>query len=172
MERLLWLSIASDQPERPIRNFLLAAVPFVGPGKVNRTGESAFDHAVDMPTQHICLFVLTVPDRVHPKFAKNKRMLLGEILQAEQITLEIALVMQVNVKTKEIDVLRQQKFGRRIGRVRKQRPWIQVSTDVDEMLDEFGDATHTEPADHLRGDFVADEVSKDRGMTGVHFDGV
>src|SRR4030095_3077240 len=107
MQRSLWLSIASHQSECPIRNFLLAGVPFVGPGKENRTGESAFDHAVDMPAQHVRLLVLSVPDRLHPKFAKDKRTLLGEILQSEEITLEVALLVQVNIEAKEIDVLRQ-----------------------------------------------------------------
>src|SRR5215470_7686784 len=133
MQRFLWLASASDQPERPIRNFLLAGVPFVRPGKENGAGESAFDHAVDMPAQHICLFVLTVPDRVHPEFAKDKRTLFGEILQSEEITLEVALVVQVNVEAKEIDVLRQQKFGRRIGRVGIKGAGVQIAAAVDEM---------------------------------------
>ena len=84
-----------------------------------------------------------MPDRIHPEFAKDKRALFGEVLQSEEISLEVALIVQVNVETKEIDVLRQQKFGRRIGRIGIQWPRIQIATDVDEMLDEFGDATHT-----------------------------
>ena len=107
MQRFFWLSIASDQPKCPIRNFLLAGVPFVGPGKKDCAGESAFNHAIDMPAQHFRLFLLGVSDRVHPEFAKNKRTLLDEVLQSKEITLEVALIVQVNVEAKEIDVLRQ-----------------------------------------------------------------
>src|SRR6476620_1476977 len=107
MQRFFWLSIASDQSECPIRDFLLAGVPFVGPRKEDCAGQSAFNYAIDMPAQHVRLLVLSVPDRVHPEFAKDKRTLLGEILQSEEITLEVALLVQVNIEAEEIDVLRQ-----------------------------------------------------------------
>src|SRR3982751_6577629 len=172
MQGLPWLSIARDQTECPICDFLLARVPFVGPGEENGAGQSALDYAVDVPAQHFRLLVLTMSNRVHPKFAENERTLLSEILQTEEITFEIGLTMQVNIETKEIDILRQEKFGRRIGRVGIKRARINVATSVDEMLDELGDATHTEPANHLRRDFVADQIGEDGGVTGVHFDGV
>ena len=72
-----------------------------------------------MPAQHFGLVVLAVPDRVHPEFAKDERTIFDEILQTKEITLEIALLMQVNVKTKKIDVLREQEFCRRISGVGK-----------------------------------------------------
>src|SRR5690348_14450584 len=143
VQRFFWLSLPSDQSKRPIRDFLLAGVPFIGPGKEDRARETAFNHTIDMPAQHFRLLVLSVPDRVHSEFAKDKRAFLGEILQSKEIPLEVALIVQVNVEAKEIDVLRQQKFGRRIGGVGIQRTRIQIATDVDEMLDEFSDATHT-----------------------------
>ncbi len=40
------------------------------------------------------------------------------------------------------------------------------------MLDELRDAAHAQPPHHLRRDFVADEIGKNGGMAGVHFDGV
>src|SRR5689334_23943781 len=86
MQRFFWLSITSDHSKRPIRDFLLAGVPFVGPGKEDCAGESAFNHAIDMPAQHFRLFLLGVPDRVHPEFAKDKRALFGEILQDRKST--------------------------------------------------------------------------------------
>src|SRR4026208_193560 len=107
MQGFFGLSIASDQSKRPIRDFLLAGVPFVSPGKEDCAGESAFNDAIDMPTQHFRLLVMSVPNRVHPEFTKDKRALFGEILQSKKITLEVALIVQVNVEAKEIDILRQ-----------------------------------------------------------------
>src|SRR5437764_13219381 len=40
------------------------------------------------------------------------------------------------------------------------------------MLDKLCDASHVQPADHLRSDFVADQIGENGGVTGVHFDGV
>jgi len=40
------------------------------------------------------------------------------------------------------------------------------------MLDKLRDASHAQPADHLRRDFIADEIGENGGVAGVHFDGV
>ena len=40
------------------------------------------------------------------------------------------------------------------------------------MLNEFGDAAHTQPAHHLRRNFVADEISENSGVTGVYLNRV
>ncbi len=119
MKRFFWLAIARDKSECPISDLLFAGEPFVGPGKENGASESTFDHAIDMPAQHFGLLVLAVSDCVHSEFAQDERTLFDEILQTEEITLEIALLMQVNVKAKKIDVLREQKFRRRISGVGK-----------------------------------------------------
>src|ERR1700745_2041841 len=81
VERLLRFSLARNNAERPVRNFLIARKPFVRPGKKNRSGETAFRHAVDMPAKHFGLLLLRVPNRVHAEFTQNKRMLASEILQ-------------------------------------------------------------------------------------------
>ena len=38
------------------------------------------------------------------------------------------------------------------------------------MLNEFRDATDAKPANHLRRNFIADEIGKQRGMITVRFD--
>src|SRR5438477_9273930 len=119
MKGCFWLPIARDKSECPISDLLFAGVPFVGPGKENGASESTFDHAIDMPAQHFGLLILAVSDCVHSEFAQDERTLFDEILQTEEITLEIGLPMQVNVKAKKIDVLREQKFCRRITSVGK-----------------------------------------------------
>src|SRR5438874_11555892 len=119
MKRFFWLPIARDKSECPISDLLFAGVPFVGPGKENRASEPTFDHAIDVPAQHFGLLILAVPDRVHPEFAQDERTIFGQILKTKEIALEIALLMQVNVEAKKIDVLRKQKFCRRISGVGK-----------------------------------------------------
>src|SRR5207302_10567582 len=42
----------------------------------------------------------------------------------------------------------------------------------DKMFDELRDAAHAQPPHHLRRDFVADEIGKNGGVTGVQFYGV
>src|SRR5947209_3287670 len=105
MERFFRLPIARDEPECPIGDFLFAGVPFVGPRKENGPRKPTFNHAIDMPAQHFGLLIFSVPDRVHPEFAQDERTIFGEILQAKEVTLEVALDMQVNIEAKKIDVL-------------------------------------------------------------------
>ena len=69
-ERFFRLAIARDEAKRPIGDLLLAGEPFVRPGKENRPGESAVDHAVDVPAEHLRLLVLecagSCPCRIRP----------------------------------------------------------------------------------------------------------
>src|SRR5881398_2159044 len=148
MERFFWLTIARDQPECPISNLLFAGVPFVSPGKENGASESTFDDAIDVPAQHFGLLILAVPDRIHSEFAKDERTIFDEILQTKEITLEIALLMQINVEAKKIDVLREQEFSRRISGVGELNARIEAAAHRNEMLDKLCDASHAQPADH------------------------
>ena len=58
-----------------------------------------------MPAQHLCLVVLGVADGVHAELAKEQGFLLGQVLQAREIALEIRLAMEVNVESGEVRVL-------------------------------------------------------------------
>ena len=98
MEDFFWLAVAGDQAKGPVGDFLFAGEPFVRPRKENGAGESAFHHTVDMPAEHFGLFVLGMPDGIHAELAQNERPIFGQILQAQQVPLELALVVQVNVK--------------------------------------------------------------------------
>src|SRR5215510_13857005 len=120
-ERLLRLALARDDAECPVRNFLAAGEPFVRPSEKNRSGKTAFYHAVDVPAEHFRLLLLRMADRVHAEFAQDKRMLAGKILQPQQIPFEIALVVKINVKARKIGILRQEILRRRICGVRKER---------------------------------------------------
>ena len=107
VERFLWLTFAGHDPERPVRYFVAAGKPFVRPGKQDGPGQAAFGDALDMPAEHFRLFFLRMANRVHTELPQDERTLTGEILQAQKIAFEIALVMEINVEAEKIDILRQ-----------------------------------------------------------------
>ena len=125
-------AIARDQPERPIGDLLLAGEPFVRPGEKNGAGKTTTHHAVDMPAEHFGLFLFAMPDRVHAELAQHERLFFREVLQAEQVAFEVALVVQINVEAVEIDVLREEILRRRIARVGKEHVRIGFPPDADE----------------------------------------
>ena len=108
-----------------------------------------------------------MPDRVHPEFPQDKRMFTSEILEPQQVPLEIALVMEVNVKTTKISILRQQIFGRGIRRIGKESIRIDSASDPDQFLHKFNHATRAEPARDGTGNFVTDQVTKNCWMPNV-----
>ena len=165
-KRFLRLTIAGDDAKCPIGHFLPAGEPFVRPGKQNRSGQAAFRDALDVPAKHFRLLVLRMADRVHAELAEDQRTFLGEILQPQKVTLEVALIMEINVEAKKIDVLRQQIFRRRKRRVGKENVRIDRAADADEMFDKLNHVPDAEPARHRAGDFVADEITQHCGIAG------
>src|SRR6266404_9759685 len=133
VERLFRATIARNDTECPVRHFLSAGKPFIRPGKQNRSGESAFRDALDVPAEHLGLFVLRMANRVHSELTENERTFLRQILQPQKVTLEIALIVEINVEAKEIDVLRQQILRRRKSRVGKQDIGIDGAPNAHEM---------------------------------------
>src|SRR5258708_8827680 len=105
-------ALAGYDPESPVRHFVAAGKPFVRPGKQDCPSQSAFGHALDVPAEHFRLLILRMSNRVHAELAQHERTLAGEILQAQKVTFEIALIMEINVETKKINILRTQISGR------------------------------------------------------------
>jgi hypothetical protein len=68
-------------------------------------------------------------DGVHAEFPEDKRMLASKILQPQQITFEVGLIVKVNVETTKIGILRQQIFGWRIGGIRKEGIRVDPASD-------------------------------------------
>ena len=91
-------------------------------------------HAVDMPAEHFRLLLLGVANRIHPELAEDQRFFLGQVLQAQEIILEVALIVQVNIEAEKIDVLRQEIFGRRISGVGKENVRIERAADADQTF--------------------------------------
>src|SRR6266404_1283638 len=65
-------TIARDQSKGPIRDLVIARIPFVGPGKQDGASQSAFHHTVDMPAQHIRLFAFGMSKRVQTELIENE----------------------------------------------------------------------------------------------------
>src|ERR1700693_1812718 len=134
VKRFLRLALARYEPERPVRYFVAAGKPFVRPGKQDGPGQSAFGHALDVPAEHFRLLFLRMANCVHTELPQNERTLAGEILQAQKVMFEIALVVEVDVEAEKIDVLRQQIFGRRKSRVGKENTGIFRASDPNKIL--------------------------------------
>src|SRR5438874_3638135 len=79
-------------------------------------------------------------------------------------------MVQVNVEAIKIDILRKEKFGRRIRRIGKQSAWRYSAAQGNEVFDEFRDAADAKPANHLRRNLIANEIGQQRGMIIVRFD--
>src|SRR5437588_8629455 len=80
--------------------------------------------------------------------------------------------MEINVETEEIDILRQQLFGRRVSRVGKQHVRINRASDSDEVFYKLSNASHTQPARHRAGNFVADQITEHRRIVDVSVYGI
>src|SRR5436309_14231839 len=85
VERLLRFALSRDDAKCPVCNFLPAGEPFIRPSEKNGSSQTAFYHAIDMPTEHFGLFLLRMANGVHAAPDEDKRMFPGEILQREYI---------------------------------------------------------------------------------------
>ena len=141
-----------------------AAEPLIRPGIDNRAGETPANNAFDVPAQHLRLLLLGMPNRIHAEFTKDERLVVGQILKARQIAIEIILPVQVDIECHEVAVLRQEILGGRIAGVGEKRARVFLAADVDQLLDEFRNLPRTQPAHHGRRDFIADQITKDGRM--------
>ncbi len=111
-------------------------------------------------------------DGVHAELAHDAGLVVGEVLEAQEVVFKVALVVQVDVERAEIDVLGQEVFRGRIARVGIERGGVDGAREVDQVFEEFGHAPHAQPADHGGGDLVADEVAEHGRVAPVRADGV
>src|SRR5436190_20366484 len=72
LKRRLGLTITRGQAELPIENFAAAPVPFVGPGKNERTGTTGGTDCAHLAFQTARLLNQTVPNAVEADFTHYK----------------------------------------------------------------------------------------------------
>ena len=120
-----------------------------------------------MPAEHFGLFLLRIPDGVHAEFAENQRPFLRQILQPQQVTFEVPLIVQVNVETAKIDVLREKIFGWRIRGVGKKRSGVNCPPHPNQFLDKFHHPARAKPAHHGAGNFVSNKISENRRVARI-----
>src|ERR1700722_14847963 len=97
---------------------------------------------------------------VHAELAKDERTFLSQILQPQEVTLEVALIVEIDIEAKENDVLRQQIFRGRKSGEGKQNFGIGRASDAHQMLDKLNHLPDAQPASHRARDFVADQVTQ------------
>jgi hypothetical protein len=169
-ECLLRFAFPGHQAEGPVGDLGSAAEPLVGPGVDDRPGQPPAHDALDVPLKHLALLVLGVADGVHPELTEDERPVLREVLQASEVSLEVGPAVQVDVESEEVGVLRQEVFrGGKTG-VGVEDVGVFALGPVDQFLEELGDALGSEPAHHVAGDLVADEVAEDGGVAAVGVD--
>src|SRR2546423_15633891 len=94
-----------------------------------------------------------MPDRVHAEFTQNKRMVACEILQSQQVTFEVTLIVKVNVETAKIGILREQIFRRRGRGIGKKGVRIERTADPNQFLPKIKHPTAAHTAGPCAGDF-------------------
>src|SRR4029453_11640736 len=165
--RFLRLPITRDDAESPVCDFVSVTEPFIGPSKKYCASKSAPRHALQMPGKQLGLFLLRMPNGVHAKLTEDERAVFGKVLQPEQITLELALMVEINVEAAEIDVLRQKIFGGWISGVGKKNVGIESAADPHQRFDKLRHAARTQPADHRAWNFVGHQIPKNCGVARI-----
>ncbi len=135
--------------------------------KMNVPASPGFEDGGDVLRQQVRLLLLRMADRVHAEFGEDERLVAGEILQAAEVAGEVLLAMEVDVVAVEIDLARQQVFGRRKVCVGGEGEGIVLLDDAHERVEEFLHAPRAVPADEVGRDFVVDEEAEHGGMAGI-----
>ena len=117
--------------------------------------------------QQVGLLLLRVTDGVHAEFGEDERFVARQVLQAREIADEVALAMEINIVAVEIDLARQQVFGRRKIRVGRERARVVLLDDADEPVEEFLHARRAVPAHEVGRNFIVDEKAEHGRVTGV-----
>src|SRR4029434_2560401 len=125
---------------------------------------ATFDNDLEMPVENLSLPILAVAHGIEAKFAKDHRFVLGQVLQPGEIAFETRPPLEVNVEAVKIDVRREQILGRWVTCVTVERARIGLAGDLDQLFEKLHAPLGAEPADHRRGNLIANEVAKDCGM--------
>ena len=163
----LGFALRRDDAEGPVGDVDAVGEPLVGPREDEGAGEPAFEDGGDVLGQQRGLLLLRMADGVHAKFAEDERLVAREILQAAEVADEVLLAMEIDVVAVEIDLARQEIFGRRKIRVGGEGEGIVLLDDAHEGIEEFLHAPRAVPADEVGRDFVVDEEAEHGGMAGV-----
>ena len=90
------------QPERPVRDIVASAIPFVGPAKHESSGTALRERSPNLPIQKMGLLLLAVPNTIQSDLRQQKRPVAGNILKPRYVCAKRLLVFQINVDTEQI----------------------------------------------------------------------
>jgi hypothetical protein len=154
--------IVGGQAHEPVVHLMTTDAPVIGIGKDHQSRETTAKGRLDLPREHLALFVLALALRVGAEFAKDQRLGVRLHLEPGEVILEWPAMMQIDIETEEIDVLGPEELGGRIIRNRTEAVRILRPGDFHQLLDEVGDPADSAPADDIRRNLVDQAVGKYR----------
>ena len=163
----LGFALPADEAKSPVHDINAVGEPLVGPGKDEGAGEAALKDGGDVLGEKLGLFLLGMADGIHPKFAKDQRLVAREVLQAAEIIDEVFFAMEIDVVTVEIDLAGQQIFrGRKVG-VGGEGEGVVAFDDADERVEELFHPPRAVPAHEIGWNLIIDEKTEQGRMTGI-----
>ena len=140
------------------------APPVVGETEYHRAYQPSAESLLDLPGKHFGFRPFTLAQRIHAQLTQQKRLGFGQSLEAGQVIAKSSLLVQVDVETDEIDVLRMQELGGRIVGERAKAFRVCPLCLQDQFIDKIAHRGHTAPAHDVRRDLVDNAESKNRRM--------
>src|SRR5439155_7044521 len=95
--------VAVGEPEGPVVNLLLGAVPVVGPGEDERASAHTSEGAVEPPSNCICMRELAVAHAVETEFAHHHGTIAGKRVKPREVCLEVLPRLEVHVEREEVE---------------------------------------------------------------------
>ncbi len=160
-KRFLRFPVSSGQAEAPLLDLLLAFEPVVGVTENDRPGQPGAKSRFNLPAEHFALVRFPFAEGIDAEFAQHQGPGIGERLQPGEIIFKRLPVMEVNVETDEVDVLRMQKFSRGKRREGAEAFRIDRFGRLHQVLDEIGHRADAAPADDFRRDLIHHAVGEE-----------
>lgn len=137
----------------------------------HRPGQTAAKAELDLPRENFAFGLFTLAQAVDTEFTEHQRFCIGDHLQTAQVIFERARVMQINIETKKIDILRFEEFcGRIIAKCAKAGR-VDLFHRFDQFINEIADRRRAAPAHNIGRNFIHHADREHRGMPGAGFGG-
>ncbi len=165
-------AIDMGQAEAPAFDLASVLEPLVSKAEDDRAGETGAEAGFDLPGEDFAFAGFAFLDGVDAELADDEGPGVGLELEAGEVGLVGAAVVEVDVIAEEVDLLGLKEFGG--GEIGKGAEAFGVDGlgFEDEFVDEFGDGFGAAPAGDLGGYFVDDAVGEDGGVADVRLNGV
>src|SRR5581483_10700074 len=126
---ILALAVARRQAHGPIFNLPAAVPPIIRITEDHRPRQAGAKRRLDLPREDFAFLVLTLAARIDAEFAQHQRFGVGDHLQAGEIVFERLAMVEIDVETDEIQVLRTgNSVGGKLVNVQRQSGSIRLAS--------------------------------------------